>query len=83
MPRRGSTAGRSTSTANARRYGATATVAGNVTLPDTAQDAAAQPIVFDLRGQARHVDLRKMPRDLKRAAGRRPTSTPTITRPDR
>ena len=35
-------------------------------LPDTTRkDAKAQPIAFDLHGQARKVDLRKMPRDLK------------------
>jgi translocation and assembly module TamB len=49
---------------NLAAYGATATVAGNVTLPDTTKETPAQPIVFDLRGQARHVDLRKMPRNL-------------------
>src|SRR5207342_558155 len=49
---------------NLAAYGATATVAGNVTLPDTTKEASAQPIVFDLRGQARHVDLRKMPGNL-------------------
>jgi autotransporter translocation and assembly factor TamB len=53
---------------NAAAYGATATVAGNVTLPDMAKGAAPQPIVFDLRGQARRIDLRKMPRQLKAPA---------------
>lgn len=48
----------------ASAYGATATVAGNLMLPDTAKGAAA-PIVFDLRGQARGIDLRKLPRELQ------------------
>ena len=39
---------------------------GRVTLPDTLGDTAkSQPIPFDVSGQVRHVDLRKMPRDLK------------------
>ena len=46
-------------------YGASATATGQVTLPDTAKNAKAYPIAFDLRGQARHVDLRRLPRDLK------------------
>ena len=48
----------------AAAYGAAATVAGAVTLPDTTKNVAGQPIEFDLRGLARHVDLRKMPRNL-------------------
>jgi autotransporter translocation and assembly factor TamB len=49
---------------NAAAYGAAATVAGNITLPDTTKKTAGQPIAFDLRGQARRIDLRKMPRNL-------------------
>jgi len=52
--------------ARAAAYGATATTVGTVMLPDTTRkDAKAQPIAFDLHGQARKVDLRKMPRELK------------------
>jgi autotransporter translocation and assembly factor TamB len=51
--------------ARAGAYGASATAAGNVVLPDFGSDAKAQPIAFDLRGQARHVDLRRFPRELK------------------
>ncbi|OLC74515.1 MAG: hypothetical protein AUH72_21605 [Acidobacteria bacterium 13_1_40CM_4_65_8] len=49
-------------------YGASATATGQVVLPETLEtttNAKAQPIAFDLRGQARHVDLRRLPRDLK------------------
>jgi len=46
-------------------YGASATATGQVVLPETAKNAKAQPIEFDLRGRARHVDLRRLPRDLK------------------
>jgi autotransporter translocation and assembly factor TamB len=53
----------------AAAYGATATVAGNVTIPDTTKGAIAEPIRFDLRGQARHVDLRKLPLDRGRNRG--------------
>jgi uncharacterized protein involved in outer membrane biogenesis len=49
---------------NATAYGAAATFAGTVTLPDTTKGTAAQPIDFDVRGLARHVDLRKLPRNL-------------------
>src|SRR5205807_1174101 len=53
-------------TARAFAYGASATAQGRVTLPDTLGDTAkSQPIPFDVSGQVRHVDLRKMPRDLK------------------
>src|SRR5438874_5473061 len=53
-------------TARAAAYGASATAKGNVTLPDAAgKNAKAQPMPFDLSGQLRHVDLRKMPRELK------------------
>ena len=49
---------------NAAAYGATATVAGNVTLPDMAKDAVARTLAFDVNGQLRRIDLRKMPRNL-------------------
>jgi autotransporter translocation and assembly factor TamB len=49
---------------NAAAYGAAAMVSGNLTLPNTANRAAAQTMAFDVRGQARRVDLRKMPRQL-------------------
>jgi autotransporter translocation and assembly factor TamB len=49
---------------NAAAYGANATVAGTVTLRDMAKPAAARPVVFDLNGQVRRLDLRKMPRSL-------------------
>jgi len=45
---------------------------------ETTTNAKAQPIAFDLRGQARHVDLRRLPRDLKVPPPIR-TSTPRIT----
>src|SRR5262245_11670573 len=51
--------------ARAGAYGASATAVGNVMLPDFASDAKAKPIAFDLRGRARHVDLRRLPRELK------------------
>ncbi|HEV8347622.1 MAG TPA: translocation/assembly module TamB domain-containing protein, partial [Vicinamibacterales bacterium] len=51
--------------ARASAYGANATAAGRVVLPDPAKNAKAQPIEFDLRGVARRVDLRRLPRDLK------------------
>jgi autotransporter translocation and assembly factor TamB len=51
--------------ARATAYGASATTAGRVTLPGTSGGEKAEPIAFDLQGQARHVDLRKMPRALK------------------
>jgi len=52
--------------ARAAAYGASATAAGRVTLPDLAsKTAGAQPIQFDVSGQLRHVDLRKLPRDLR------------------
>ena len=46
----------------ARAYGASATVAGNVTLPDL--DRPERTIAYDLRGQARSLDLRQLPREL-------------------
>src|SRR5438874_5910435 len=47
-------------------YGASATASGRVTLPDFADKrASSQTIPFDISGQLRKVDLRKMPRQLK------------------
>jgi autotransporter translocation and assembly factor TamB len=51
--------------ARASAYGGSATAVGRVTLPATSKAAAAKPIEFDLRGQARHVDLRRLPATLK------------------
>jgi hypothetical protein len=51
--------------ARASAYGASATAAGQVVLPDTAKNGKTHPIAFDVRGIARHVDLRRMPRELK------------------
>src|SRR5439155_7158561 len=51
---------------NALAYGAAATVAGNVTLPE-----GKAPLGFDVHGVARHVDLRRVPRQ----AGVPPAST--------
>jgi autotransporter translocation and assembly factor TamB len=48
---------------NAVAYGAAATVAGNVTLPDL--DRKERTVAYDLHGRARHVDLRQLPRELK------------------
>ncbi len=48
---------------NAAAYGAAATVAGHVTLPDPARTGRA--IAYDLHGQARHVNLRQLPRQLQ------------------
>ena len=47
----------------AAAYGASATVAGNVTLPD--QTVKNSPVAYDLHGDARHLDLRQVPRDLQ------------------
>jgi autotransporter translocation and assembly factor TamB len=53
-------------TASAAAYGATATTAGHVELPDASTTKAKDaPIAFDLHGQLRDVDLRHMPRTLK------------------
>jgi hypothetical protein len=50
--------------AHATAYGAAASAAGQVTLPDmTKKDR--DPIAFDVRGRASQVDLRNLPRDLK------------------
>jgi autotransporter translocation and assembly factor TamB len=46
----------------ATAYGAAATVAGDVTLPDL--DRAERTVAYDLRGLAQHVDLRRLPRAL-------------------
>src|SRR5205085_1947441 len=47
-------------------YGASATASGRLTLPDFADKrASSQTIPFDISGQLRKVDLRKMPRQLK------------------
>jgi autotransporter translocation and assembly factor TamB len=46
----------------AAAYGTSATVAGDVTVPDL--DEPRRVIAYDLRGQANHVDLRKLPRQL-------------------
>ena len=51
---------------SASAYGAAATVAGNVTLPE-----GKGPLGFDVHGVARHVDLRHLPRE----AGVPPAST--------
>jgi len=52
--------------AKAQAYGASATAKGRVTLPDVAdKNAKSQTIPFDLSGQLRGVDLRKMPREAK------------------
>jgi len=44
-------------------YGTSATVAGDVTLPDL--DEPRRVVAYDLRGRANHVDLRKVPHQLK------------------
>jgi autotransporter translocation and assembly factor TamB len=43
----------------AAAYGASATAAGRVTLPE-----GKEALAYDLHGQARHVDLRRLPRNL-------------------
>jgi autotransporter translocation and assembly factor TamB len=56
-------------TAKAMAYGASATASGHVTLPDYAdKNAKSRTIPFDISGQLRRVDLRRMPRDLKMPA---------------
>src|SRR5205823_724546 len=53
-------------TANAAAYGATATAAGHVEVPDLSKsNAKTEPIAFDVHGELRNVDPRRMPRDLK------------------
>ena len=44
-------------------YGTSATVVGKVTLPDF--EKQSRTVAFDLRGKAGHLDLRKLPRQLK------------------
>jgi hypothetical protein len=46
--------------AEASAYGAAATAAGHVTVPQ-----GSDPLAFDIRGSAKHIDLRNLPRDLK------------------
>src|SRR3954468_2743972 len=48
---------------SASAYGAAATVAGNVTLPDL--QTKDRTVAYDVHGQARHLDLRRLPRELK------------------
>jgi autotransporter translocation and assembly factor TamB len=47
-------------------YGAAATVAGNLTLP--VGPGKDRTVSYDLHGQARHVDLRQLPRELRAPA---------------
>ena len=47
---------------NAVAYGAEATFAGDVTWPDAGR--SDRTVAYDLHGQARHVDLRRLPRGL-------------------
>jgi translocation and assembly module TamB len=51
--------------AQAAAYGARATATGTVTLPETSAGKQADPMSFDVHGQLRNLDLRKMPRNLK------------------
>jgi autotransporter translocation and assembly factor TamB len=48
---------------SAMAYGAAATVAGAITLPDFA--TKERTVAFDVHGKATHLDLRKLPRQLK------------------
>jgi translocation and assembly module TamB len=48
---------------SASAYGAGATVAGTVTLPDL--NTKDRTVAYDVHGQARHLDLRRLPRELK------------------
>ena len=48
---------------HASAYGAAATVAGHVTLPDF--EKKDRTVAYDLHGQARHVDLRQLPHALR------------------
>ena len=48
-------------TARAQAYGASATASGHVVLPQTASNGQLQTIPFDVSGQARKIDLRRMP----------------------
>ncbi|HYM23136.1 MAG TPA: translocation/assembly module TamB domain-containing protein [Vicinamibacterales bacterium] len=58
-------------TAHAQAYGASASASGHVVLPDTAKNANASTIPFDLSGEARRIDLRRMPK----SAGVPPAAT--------
>src|SRR5436190_3496743 len=58
-------------TAHAKAYGASASASGHVVLPDAAKNAKLQTIPFDLSGQARGIDLRKLPK----SAGAPPAAT--------
>jgi autotransporter translocation and assembly factor TamB len=52
--------------AKANAYGASVTATGKATLPDFAdKHAKSQTIPFDVSGELRRVDLRKLPRELK------------------
>src|SRR5262249_13699570 len=51
--------------AKAAAYGANATTAGRITLPDFSKPAKTRPIEIDLHGRARNIDLRRLPRDLE------------------
>ena len=52
-------------TAGARAYGANVTATGRVTLPAVAgESAATQPIVFDVSGRVRDLDLHALPEGL-------------------
>ncbi len=51
--------------AHAAAYGAQATANGAVTLPESSAGKRAEPMAFDVHGQLRNLDLRKMPRNLK------------------
>ena len=51
--------GRAAINAKASAYGAAATARGRVTLP-----SGARPLAYDLRGDVRNVDLRRLPRSL-------------------
>jgi hypothetical protein len=56
--------GRAAITAKATAYGAVATARGNVTLP-----SERRPLAYDLRGDVRNVDLRRLPRSQTTARG--------------
>ena len=52
--------GRAAINARASAYGAAATARGRVTIP-----SGSRPLAYDLRGDVRNVDLRRLPRSLK------------------
>src|SRR5436190_2093377 len=58
-------------TAHAKAYGTSASASGHVVLPDAEKNAKMQTITFDLSGQARGIDLRKLPK----SAGAPPAAT--------